>query len=236
MSVCPVTPPESLDYWELLYNQHTICEALVLENLDVAKALFRRRVNRLVHLHGPLGTEQAFILLTSLNRGMYNYLQYHLNLSLTECCYGNRVHTHEVRDMPDVFAAGEHILTAYDAAIRANQGSRSHIEKACAYIQAHLSDDLSLGAVSEAVFISKCHLCEIFRSLVGCTFGDYVRQQRLTRARLLLTTTTQSIEEIAQACGFQSANYFATVFKGEMGMSPTQFRRSGAHNRLTLQK
>lgn len=73
--------------------------------------------------------------------------------------------------------------------------------------------ETSLDAVNEAVFISKCHLCAIFRLLVGCTFGDYVRQRRLTHARLLLTTTTQS-EEIAQACGFQSVTYFAAVFKG----------------------
>jgi len=72
--------------------------------------------------------------------------------------------------------------------------------------------ETSLDAVNEAVFISKCHLCEIFCSLMSCTFGDYVRQQRLTYARLLLTTTTQ-FEEIAQACGFQSVTYFAAVFK-----------------------
>lgn len=51
--------------------------------------------------------------------------------------------------------------------------------------------ETSLDAVNEVVFISKCHLREIFRLLVGCTFGDYVRQQRLTHARLPLTTTTQ---------------------------------------------
>ena len=72
--------------------------------------------------------------------------------------------------------------------------------------------ETSLDAVGEAVFISKCHLCETFRSLMGCTFGDCVRQQWLTRARLLLTTTTQ-FEEIAQACGFQSVACFAAVFK-----------------------
>lgn len=115
--------------------------------------------------------------------------------------------------MPDAFAVGEHILTAYDAATCADRGSRLHTEKACTYIQTYLSDDLSLDAVNEAVFISKCHLCAIFRSLVGCTFGDYVRQQRLTHARLPLTTTTQS-EEIAQVCGFQSVTYFAAIFKG----------------------
>lgn len=95
--------------------------------------------------------------------------------------------------------------------------------------------ETSLDAVNEAVFISKCYLCEIFRSLVGCTFGDCVRQWRLTHARLPLTTTTQS-EEIAQVCGFQSVTYFAAVFKGERGMSPMQFRRSGICNRLTVQK
>ena len=73
--------------------------------------------------------------------------------------------------------------------------------------------ETSLDAVNEAVFISKSHLCEIFRSLVSCTIGDYVRQQRLTHARLPLTTTTR-FEVIAQACGFQSVTYFAAVFKG----------------------
>ena len=76
MTVCPAARPESLDYWELLYNQHAVCEALALENAEVAGALFRRQVDRLTRLHGPLGIEQAFILLTSLNRGLYNYLQY----------------------------------------------------------------------------------------------------------------------------------------------------------------
>ena len=226
MTVCIDACPERMDYWELLYNQHAVCEALVLENAEVAKALFHRQVDRLVHLHGPLGIEQAFILLTSLNRGLYNYLQYQLNLSLTACCYDNRVPVQGVHDMPDVFQAGDRIIMAYDAAIRANQGSRTHIEKACAYVQTHLDGDLSLSAVSEAVYLSKCHLCEIFRELVGCTFGDYVRQQRLTRARLLLRTTARTIEDIARSCGFQSATYFATVFKNELGMSPTQFRQT----------
>lgn len=95
--------------------------------------------------------------------------------------------------------------------------------------------ETSLDAVNEAVFISKCYLCAIFRLVVGSTFGDYVRQRRLTHARLLLTTTTQ-FEETAQVCGFQAVTYFAVVFKGERGMSPMQFRRSGICNRLTVQK
>ena len=54
-----------------------------------------------------------------------------------------------------------------------------------------METSLDADAVGEAVFISKSHLREIFRSLMSCTFWDYVRQQRLTHARLLLTTTTQ---------------------------------------------
>lgn len=37
MTVCPAARPESLDYWELLYNQHAVCEALALENAEVAR-------------------------------------------------------------------------------------------------------------------------------------------------------------------------------------------------------
>lgn len=218
----------TIDYWDLFYNQRNICEAFVSESADGAKDAFHQQVARIIRLYGAPNMEQSFILLTSLNRGLYDYLQYHLNLSLTECCYRNRVHNHAVHSTQDLLSAGDHIIMDYHAATRTYQLQRSHFDNACAYIQSHLSSDLSLQAVSSAIFISKCHLCEIFSTVTGRTFGDYVRNQRLTRAKLLLSTTQRTIEDISQACGYQTAAYFSTVFKKEIGQSPMQFRRSNS--------
>lgn len=228
MAEFAVPEQNAIDYWDLFYNQRSICEAFVSENAERAKDAFHQQVARITRLYGAPNTEQSFILLTSLNRGLYDYLQYHLNLSLTECCYRNRVHNHAVHSIQDLLSAGDHIIMDYHAATRTCQLQRSHFDNACAYIQSHLNSDLSLQAVSSAVFISKCHLCEIFSTVTGRTFGDYVRHQRLTRAKLLLSTTQRTIEDISQACGYQTAAYFSTVFKKEIGQSPIQFRRSNS--------
>ena len=109
---------------------------------------------------------------------------------------------------------------------RQNHTQRTHIERICAYVQGHLTEELTLERVAREAYLSRCYICQIFKSLVGCTFGEYVKRERIQRARALLASTNRSIEEIAAACGFHSATYFATVFKGIMGMTPSAFRHS----------
>ena len=219
--------PISSEEWELLYNHMPICEALVREGVDAAAALFRRRVEILAgQTSGPPGQETAFVLLTSLNRSLYDFLLLEFGLSLAQCCYRHRAHACDIHSACAILRAARAMLEDYAAGLRHSRANRPHIEKACAYIRAHLAEDLSLERVCAAVFLSKSYLCQIFKSLLGCTFGEYVKQQRILRARTLLASPGQSIEEIAAACGFASPTYFATVFKSAVGMTPSAFRRS----------
>ena len=219
--------PISSEEWELLYNHMPICEALVREGVDAAAALFRRRVEILAgQTSGPPGQETAFVLLTSLNRSLYDFLLLEFGVSLAQCCYRHRAHACDIHSACAILRAARAMLEDYAAGLRHSRANRPHIEKACAYIRAHLAEDLSLERVCAAVFLSKSYLCQIFKSLLGCTFGEYVKQQRILRARTLLASTGQSIEEIAAACGFASPTYFATVFKRAVGMTPSAFRRS----------
>ena len=219
--------PISSEEWELVYNHMPICEALVREGVDAAAALFRRRVEILAgQTSGPPGQETAFVLLTSLNRSLYDFLLLEFGVSLAQCCYRHRAHACDIHSACAILRAARAMLEDYAAGLRHSRANRPHIEKACAYIRAHLAEDLSLERVCAAVFLSKSYLCQIFKSLLGCTFGEYVKQQRILRARTLLASTGQSIEEIAAACGFASPTYFATVFKSAVGMTPSAFRQS----------
>ena len=219
--------PISSEEWELLYNHMPICEALVREGVDAAAALFRRRVEILAgQTSGPPGQETAFVLLTSLNRSLYDFLLLEFGVSLAQCCYRHRAHACDIHSACAILRAARAMLEDYAAGLRHSRANRPHIEKACAYIRAHLAEDLSLERVCAAVFLSKSYLCQIFKSLLGCTFGEYVKHQRILRARTLLASTGQSIEEIAAACGFASPTYFATVFKSAVGMTPSAFRQS----------
>ena len=219
--------PISSEEWELLYNHMPICEALVREGVDAAAALFRCRVEILAgQTSGPPGQETAFVLLTSLNRSLYDFLLLEFGVSLAQCCYRHRAHACDIHSACAILRAARAMLEDYAAGLRHSRANRPHIEKACAYIRAHLAEDLSLERVCAAVFLSKSYLCQIFKSLLGCAFGEYVKQQRILRARTLLASTGQSIEEIAAACGFASPTYFATVFKSAVGMTPSAFRQS----------
>lgn len=212
---------------EHIYNHKAICKALLNEGREVAKALFAHKVRNLVleHNMSPCG-EIALIMLSSLNRSLYDYLDLTLRLSFTDCCFANRVHTHKIVDAATLSQAGSSIIDSYADRLDESRASCPQLERACSYIQANLEQDLSLSAVSAAVFISRSQLCVLFKKYTGSTFGEYVREQRMQQARTLLAFEPGSIDDIAAACGFHSATYFATVFKSEMGMSPSVFHQS----------
>ena len=226
---CRANIPVQTDEWELLYNHMQICEALVQEGAPVAKALFALRVERFTSREGGLlSDETAIILLTSLNRSLYDYLLFPVGISFSHCCYDNRLYAHAGvgQSAGTLRRAGAAILDAYAQELRQNHAQRTHIERICAYVRAHLTEDLTLERVAREAYLSRCYICQLFKSLMGCTFGEYVKRERIQRARALLASTGKSIEEIAAACGFGSATYFATVFKGIMGMTPSAFRHS----------
>ena len=66
-----------------------------------------------------------------------------------------------------------------------------------------------------------------FRRAFGCTVAEQIRQQRINRARLLLTSTDEPITLISEKCGFSSYNYMSRVFNEALGMSPRDFRNRG---------
>jgi transcriptional regulator GlxA family with amidase domain len=54
---------------------------------------------------------------------------------------------------------------------------------------------------------------------------QYIRSQRLRRARRLLRSTDMKVTEVAFASGFSAVTLFNRIFKAETGLSPTRFRR-----------
>lgn len=55
---------------------------------------------------------------------------------------------------------------------------------------------------------------------------DYVNQQKIEKATLLLTTTNKTITEIAEEVGFSTLKYFTKVFKSIKEVSPSAYRKN----------
>ncbi len=93
------------------------------------------------------------------------------------------------------------------------------------YLHEHYAEKLTLQALAEAFFVSKAALIYNFKKHTNCSLIDFLLNIRLTKAKELLDNSKRSVESIAEACGFSSANYFGLIFKRKEGISPAHYRK-----------
>lgn len=103
----------------------------------------------------------------------------------------------------------------------------SELIRDCLYhIDFHYQETLSLQLLASKFMVSKSYLSSLFHKEVGMTITDYINTTRIRRSLLLLNTTSFSMQEIAEQCGFSDGNYFTRTFKKFQGMSPLKYRQS----------
>ncbi|MGM9622924.1 MAG: AraC family transcriptional regulator [Butyricicoccus porcorum] len=99
------------------------------------------------------------------------------------------------------------------------------IDRSAAYIETHYGDaDLSNESLAHMSALSSCYFIRQFKNIRGITPHQYIQAVRIRSARQMLTTTSRSIEDIADICGFSNASHFIMVFKRMTGITPLQFR------------
>ena len=69
------------------------------------------------------------------------------------------------------------------------------------------------------------YLSSLFKKCTGVNFIDYVTDQRISAAKVLLDDPLRSTAEIASMIGYESASYFTRAFKKRTGMTPTEYRK-----------
>lgn len=109
----------------------------------------------------------------------------------------------------------------------ASRWSRYHsnVRQGLRCIDQHFTEPhLSLAQVAEAAGLSPNYFSTLFRREVGCTFGEYLTQKRISRARNLLRSTAMRTAQVAQAVGYQDAHYFSTLFRRNQGCTPREYR------------
>lgn len=93
------------------------------------------------------------------------------------------------------------------------------------YLSDHLCDAPSQKHLARLIGVNEKRLTSAFRNLLGKTIHDYLRDQRMDRARVLLQEGSLTIAEIADQLGFSSPANFASAFRRQLGCSPVAFRR-----------
>jgi AraC family transcriptional regulator len=93
------------------------------------------------------------------------------------------------------------------------------------YIQDHLEQDIRLVDLASQINLSESYLCHLFKQSIGISPYQYVIQQRVERAKILLKQSGRTVTTIALECGFASQSHLAKYFRHHTGMNPNQFRK-----------
>ena len=100
------------------------------------------------------------------------------------------------------------------------------VKEVIRYLSKNFDHKITLDEIAEAVCFNKSYIARTFKRITKHTIWEYLNLMRCRFANQLLSQTGDSIEEIANLCGFGNVPYFRKVYKEFMdGRTPTEYRR-----------
>ncbi len=103
--------------------------------------------------------------------------------------------------------------------------TRRSVELFLKEVDDHLEHRWTLEEMAERCGLGRTRFADHCRQVTNMTPLAYLAHRRVEAAkRLLLADPAHSVTDIALACGFDTSQYFATVFHKLVGKSPSEFR------------
>lgn len=97
-------------------------------------------------------------------------------------------------------------------------------EEITTYIQKNYRN-ISIRQLCEQFHFQEDYFNRLLKQKTGMTYTEYVQNLRLDEAERLLTGSSLSIEQIADAVGYQNKGYFYRIFSERHKMTPAKFRK-----------
>jgi AraC family transcriptional regulator, arabinose operon regulatory protein len=92
------------------------------------------------------------------------------------------------------------------------------------YLDKHIMNQISLQELSDLIHRSPSQTIRIFKKEFGLTPYEYLLNNKIETAKLLLLNTNLQVNEIAYKLKFADEHYFSNYFKASTGLSPKKFR------------
>lgn len=117
-----------------------------------------------------------------------------------------------------------------DAGKNIGRGTRIFVEQALEYMRNHYYERLTLPQVAMRVGISEGYLSTLFTRHLNRCFVDCLNEIRINYACGYLRKTRWKTYEIASKVGFGDAKHFSKMFRRQIGLPPTEYRKSVSEN------
>ena len=105
-------------------------------------------------------------------------------------------------------------------------GELTKVASMSSYVAEHYREPVTVKEIAASVGLHPNYAMALFRKRAGLTLMDYVTEQRISHAKLLLSTTDTGILDTAFHSGFGSASRFYRAFRRLCGQTPSAYRRA----------
>lgn len=93
------------------------------------------------------------------------------------------------------------------------------------YIRNNFESNIEISEVADSLSIDRTYLHRLFKQELDMSPKEYLTEIRIRKAKELLTSTDYPIMIIAQSVGYDDAQQFARIFKKNLQLTPSQYRK-----------
>ena len=103
--------------------------------------------------------------------------------------------------------------------------SDSIINEVISFVNKHYHKPLTLQTFCNQTHYNLSYISRRFKQETGMTFREYVQKIRIEKACELLAGSDMTVSEIARAVGYDDIQFFHSVFKRLLHMTPKEYKK-----------
>lgn len=84
----------------------------------------------------------------------------------------------------------------------------------------------TIPELAKQIGINQCYLKKGFKEMFKSTVYEFVIEQRMQKAKMLLSLNTQSVSQIAEEVGYSNTSNFSNAFKKYTGLYPSELSKN----------
>jgi transcriptional regulator GlxA family with amidase domain len=146
-----------------------------------------------------------------------------LGLAMIEEDHGNKVALEVARTLV-VFLCRPGNQAQFSVSLKEQATEGRPLRDLQMWMLEHLQADLSIPALASRAAMSERNFQRVFSREIGKSPAHYVEEIRIEAVRRKLERSMQSLDEIASACGFGSADVMNRSFQRQLKVTPAEYR------------
>lgn len=124
-------------------------------------------------------------------------------------------------------SSGEKFEDDLDVIVENKEHVKSVIKKAQDYIlKNYMKPDISLISIAAYVYLNPAYFSKLYKKETGESYVDFITRLRIKEAKKLLRESNAKVGDVGTKAGYPNTQYFCTLFKRIVGLSPAEYRET----------